>query len=173
MRANERHRLPSEVLLGKTSVFMVTCLPVERIGEIMQRPWLGPALQRVMLTAQLCHEWTRIVGELWGQASWPLRLQNGTLWLGVADVAWAQRFAFESRRLGQRIEAYLGCSVALRCKIAPRPERPQFEPSNLGPVLDDPEVLAAIAGMPAGPIRDAIHDYLGRVAALQRQEKRG
>ncbi len=141
---------------------------MERIGNILGKQGLG-AVQRAFALAQLTEEWPRLLGEPWGSMSWPLRMQNGILWIGVPDSSWAQRFAFENRRLRLRIEARLGNPVELRAQIS-RPAEPP--PPDKPPVVgvNTPEVEAAVSAMPDGALRDIMRGYLGRLAAYQKTD---
>jgi hypothetical protein len=146
-------------------------LPVKDIESILARQYRGTPLQKVFDIARLQAKWAVVQGEPWGTASWPLRLQNGILWIGVPDASWAQRMAMDKRRIIERAAGYLGYEVELRHRVSvPLPEPPPAPP-KLEPVLDDPRVHEALRELPEGAIRQAMENYLSRLAAYQRQRQ--
>ncbi len=141
-------------------------VPVERIDTILRRQYQGTPVQKALDAARLRLEWPSVVGEMWGRHAEPMRLQNGVLWLQVADSSWAQRFAFEQRRLQDRVEAWLGMPVQVRLRVGPAPV-PEAPRTNTPVLADDPAVTNAVAGMPRGVLRETMHTFLGRLAAFQ------
>jgi hypothetical protein len=140
---------------------------LERIEDILQRQYRGTPVERALDAGRLAAAWPTIVGEPWGSEAWPLRLQNGVLWLGVADSSWAQRLAFDVHRLSRKVTAYLGYTVEIRAKVRTREQR-QAEPMRRdAPLENDPRVLHAVRGMPTAALRSLFRNYLGRVAAYQ------
>ena len=145
---------------------------MKRIDHILAGQYRGTAVERALDAGRLAASWESLLGEPWGTAARPLRLTNGVLWLGVADSSWAQRLAFDLRRISRRVERFLGYPVEIKSKViawevpAAEPEPPK------APLRDDPRVLRAVKDMPADSLRELFRDYLGHVAAYQQFTKR-
>lgn len=144
---------------------------MQRIDQILVAQYSGTPLQPVVDLARLCGEWANLQGEPWGTASWPIRLQHGTLFIGVPDASWAQRLAYDSRKIVRRIEGYLGYPVKLRHRVVPAEPEPEPPPGPLEPRWDDPHVLEAVRHVPSGPLRDALEKYLAHLAAFQERHQ--
>jgi hypothetical protein len=139
---------------------------VQRIDQILVAQYRGTPIQPIVDLARLVNAWDELQGEPWGSASWPLRLQNGILFVGVADASWAQRLAYDSRKIVRRVEQLLGYGVKLRHRIVPtEPEPEPFSPVE--PRWDDPHVREAVKHVPPGPLRIALETYLAHLAAFQ------
>jgi hypothetical protein len=117
--------------------------------------------------AQVLSDWPSIVGPALAALAMPRRVAAGTL-----TVACAGPVAIELQHLAPelmaRINTYLGHDVVrrLRFEQAATVRRPPPAPSALSAAAAAP-VAQAIAGLPAGPLRDALAS-LGR-AIVARQ----
>jgi hypothetical protein len=137
---------------------------MQRIDQILVRRFRGTPLQPVIDVACLHRDWPRVAGEPWGSVSAPFRLRDGVLYLTLPDASWAQRLAYEGRGLARKVEAYLGRPVTLRHRVSQRAEPPPARPP-LAPLVGDPRVLAAVAGVEDPRLREALTSFFGHVAA--------
>lgn len=106
-------------------------------------------------------------GEPWGTASWPIRLHNGVLWIGVADASWAQRLAYDTRRMTRRASEFLGFEVILRHRVTEAPPAPPEPPAPVLPIRGAPGVNEALAKVPEGALKQVLQNYLERLAGYQ------
>lgn len=141
---------------------------MDSIQEILRRQGQGSAVDRAMQLARLTEAWASVVGDVWAEQARPVRLQNGVLWLAVADSSWIQRFSFDSRRLQRAICGFLKMDVTLRAQILPRIEEKPLEPIQFQPEVT-PDVTSALAHVPDAKLRSVLEGYLGNLAGYQRK----
>ena len=74
------------------------------------------------VTTSLVRRWPDLVGPQVGANSRPLRLRDGTLWVGVADPAWATQLRFLEATLLERLQAELGVEAVTAIEVRVRPD---------------------------------------------------
>lgn len=131
--------------------------PLSAIVPDVARPVLARATSA---TARLKADWPLIVGAALAEACAPLRLAGGTLTLACPGPA-ALALQHDAPMLIARIHAHLaGVRIdRLRLVQAPLPGATDQTPRPArarGPAATSPRILAALAGFPAGPVRDAL-----------------
>lgn len=120
-----------------------------------------------MELARLSGAWAKLQGEPWGTASWPIRLHNGVLWIGVADASWAQRLAYDNRRITRRAAEFLGIEITLRHRVTEAPPPPPEPLPPVLPIRGAPGVNEALAAVPDGALKQVLQNYLERLAGYQ------
>ncbi len=104
-------------------------------------------------TAQLMADWPAIVGPALAAATRPNRLAAGTLTLGCAGPV-ALELQHLASQLIERINAHAGRPLVQRLRFTQAmPDRPDPAPPPRVPRRLDP---VPVAGLPDGPLRDAL-----------------
>ncbi len=110
--------------------------------------------------AQVLADWEAIAGPALASEAMPRRLSGGTLSIACSGPK-AMELQHQSSLLIERINTYLGRIAVLRLRLVQDPQPPPpARPSPPPPALRAAE--AAVAGLPQGPLRDAL-EKLGRV----------
>jgi hypothetical protein len=129
--------------------------------------------RRAPATAQVLADWDAIVGPAIAAISTPLKLSAGTLAIGCTGPV-AMELQHLSDALIGRINGHLGQVVVNRLRFvqsAPRPVPALPRETAAGP---SPRVLdaarRAVAGLPEGPLRDAL-ERLGRAVLTDRGDR--
>ncbi len=134
------------------------------LGAVMPRLVRAAFRKRSPATAQVIADWETIVGPRLAAEVAPRRLAAGTLTLACAGPV-ALELQHLAPALMERINAQLGRAVVQRLRFvqdpARRPPPPSRPPANLA------AAERAVAGLPEGPVRDALL-ALGRAVLSRR-----
>lgn len=134
---------------------------VQPIGSVVVRV-AAPALRKRGLTrAELLTDWPQIVGPYFAAHTSPVKLSypRGRGDAGVLDLAAAPALAtaiqHDAPRLTERINAWFGHRAVGRIRLVGA-ELPPAPPPPPPPVPRPPADVPAVAGLAAGPLRDAL-----------------
>lgn len=118
-------------------------------------PLVRPVLKkRAPSIAALLADWEAVAGPAIAAVALPKRLSAGTLTLACPPTV-ALELQHLAPQLLQRINIFLGTEAAKRLRFAPQgavTPRPAPRPPRETP----PQVTAAVAGLPPGPLREAL-----------------
>jgi len=112
--------------------------------------------RRSPATAQVLADWALIVGPALAAVTTPRGLSAGTLTIACAGPV-AMELAHLADELRGRINAHLGSQTVLRLRFVQTiPPRPAARPAPAPPARAVARAAAAVAGLPPGPLRDAL-----------------
>jgi hypothetical protein len=136
------------------------------LGALVPGLVRGAFRHRSFAAAQVIADWEAIVGPAIAAVTVPRRLAAGTL-----TIACAGPIALELQHLApvliERITAHLGRPVVRRLRLVQDPQPFAQTPPPARCQVDDATAQAAVAGLPEGPLRDALL-ALARALAARR-----
>lgn len=121
---------------------------------------------------QLMEAWSGIVGPSLAAVTTPKRLAQGTLTIGCSGPV-AMELQHLTTELMGRVNQFLGQQPVQRLRfvqtrLAGPPPKPRYKPSAAA----DKAASAAVASLPAGPLRDALAN-LGRAVLTESASRLG
>ena len=111
--------------------------------------------KRSPATAQVIADWEAIVGPLLAAVAAPRRLAAGTLTLACTGPV-ALELQHLAPALIERINAQLGRTVVERLRFVQDPFEPAPRARTSPNPAADASAVRAVAGLPEGPLRDAL-----------------
>ena len=125
----------------------------------------GAFRHRSFAAAQVIADWETIVGPAIAAVTVPRRLAAGTLTIACAGPV-ALELQHFAPTLIERINAHLGRAVVQRLRLVHDP-KPPMQPAPPRQGGNDAAAERAVAGLPEGPLRDALL-RLARALAVRR-----
>ncbi|MHB9024970.1 MAG: DUF721 domain-containing protein [Armatimonadota bacterium] len=142
------------------------------VGGLLKNPKLVSSMRRVMLMSL----WPQVVGELVAQKSWPEKVADGVLIVGVVSHAWANELHLLKAQIIARYRKLLG-RTSLRdveFRVQRRKPRGQDEQAGVTPTLHpapheklplQPVPTDLFAGVTNPEVRDVLAPMFARLRA--------
>ncbi|HEY3417419.1 MAG TPA: DUF721 domain-containing protein [Armatimonadota bacterium] len=142
------------------------------VGGLLKNPKLVSSMRRVMLMSL----WPQVVGELVAQKSWPEKVEDGVLIVGVVSHAWANELHMLKAQIIARYRKLLGRSILrdVEFRVTRRKARGQQEQAGMAPMLHpapheklplQPVPKDLFAGITNPEVRDVLAPMFSRLRA--------